>query len=130
MSSKLYDGLAALDRDITERCARSALGVNMRFLNTHNHLAIQIAGRLVLVSSAAPHSPAGSAETKNPASRSHQVQNGVLAVAVGAAAGSFRVHHRESGNRVLRFADFEIDVAQKELRRGGEIVNALSARTS
>jgi DNA-binding winged helix-turn-helix (wHTH) protein len=72
---------------------------------------------------AALHSPAGTAETKNPAGRSRRVQDGALAVAVGAAAGSFRLHHRESGNRVLRFADFEIDVAQQELRRGGEVVH-------
>ena len=69
------------------------------------------------------HFPTGTAETKNPAGRSRRVQDGALAVVVGAAAGSFRLHHRESGN-VLRFADFEIDVAQQELRRGGEVVHA------
>jgi DNA-binding winged helix-turn-helix (wHTH) protein len=41
----------------------------------------------------------------------------------GPASGSFRLQPPESGNRVLRFADFEIDVAQRELRRGGEIVH-------
>jgi DNA-binding winged helix-turn-helix (wHTH) protein len=34
-----------------------------------------------------------------------------------------KLHDRESGNRVLRFADFELDVAQQELRRSGEIVH-------
>jgi DNA-binding winged helix-turn-helix (wHTH) protein len=72
---------------------------------------------------AARHSPASTAETRNPAGRSRRVRDRAPAVAVGAAAGSFRLRHRESGNRVLRFADFEIDVAQQELRRGSEIVH-------
>ena len=44
----------------------------------------------------------------------------------GAASGRGRAFqwHRRMGRRVaLRFANFEIDVAQQELRRGGEIVH-------